>query len=581
MASSSDPRELTPEQTAQMEKDCRVVTDDSPPRTAFRWGWADGLVAGRASSPAPDPARMFAIAATEWVQGEWCDCPAMGIAELDEHASLCVWREGIEAIKRSLVAAVASSPVPAEHVETAHRVFEKDGEVIVEPPITAGITIYLDRHPFSISGVAIVSEHELRNLPMPTVPDDFEIWLEQPNEDVRVERSVSLRGGERFYITPKNISGGARVSVGDEDGDSHWATVVINPDSFEPREASPVELELLSEVGVDVDRMWIQPGEKKWVVTVASEDTRERAILAAVDALPPSAHVNRARAEVLTDAVLAVVSPSPEDTDDLFGVNVDASLDGALRGILDQFTHEDYCPTQTGQGPGVCTCGWGIAQDVIRALVQQLRVLDRKAGAVAMRPLSDWSAEQLDRWAAQAEADMTGAAAPPVGVDEREWVIGTALRNGIHRHPTVEGSAWPPVDEPVIVVPKSRLASSAAPGVTEAMREALSFYADRVNYFMHDDPGDTRAPVAKDKGEKARAALAVSPARYPSVFKPGSREAVEAMSPAPMPDWRCPDCGSGITKIHATTDGLQGCGKPPGYWSRGVSPAPTEGPDDA
>lgn len=172
-------------------------------------------------------------------------------------------------------------------------------------------------------------------------------------------------------------------------------------------------------------------------MTVPSEDTRERAAraiwehrratseLVAVwlpwDEITDDSERNDVLAEA--EAVLAVVSPSPVDTDDLFGVNVDASLDGALRGILDQFTHEDYCPTQTGQGPGVCTCGWGIAQDVIRALVQQLRVLDRKAGAVAMRPLSDWSAEQLDRWAAQAEADMTGAA-PPVGVDGKNRFVG-------------------------------------------------------------------------------------------------------------------------------------------------------------
>lgn len=34
-----------------------------------------------------------------------------------------------------------------------------------------------------------------------------------------------------------------------------------------------------------------------------------------------------------------------------------------------------------------------------------------------------------------------------------------------------------------------------------------------------------------------------------------------------MPDWRCPDCGSGVTKVHVADGDLRGCGKPPGYWS--------------
>lgn len=37
--------------------------------------------------------------------------------------------------------------------------------------------------------------------------------------------------------------------------------------------------------------------------------------------------------------------------------------------------------------------------------------------------------------------------------------------------------------------------------------------------------------------------------------------------PKELRDWRCPDCGSGVTKVHMQVDGPRGCGKPPGYWS--------------
>lgn len=33
--------------------------------------------------------------------------------------------------------------------------------------------------------------------------------------------------------------------------------------------------------------------------------------------------------------------------------------------------------------------------------------------------------------------------------------------------------------------------------------------------------------------------------------------------------WRCPDCGSGITKVHASAEGLVRCGMPPGHWTSG------------
>jgi hypothetical protein len=44
--------------------------------------------------------------------------------------------------------------------------------------------------------------------------------------------------------------------------DSHWATVVIDPENFEPRELSEAEAVELDEsgLGIAVERMWIRPG---------------------------------------------------------------------------------------------------------------------------------------------------------------------------------------------------------------------------------------------------------------------------------------------------------------------------------
>lgn len=103
-----------------------------------------------------------------------------------------------------------SDPVPRRE-----RLFE-DGEVVVEPPIRPGFTIYIDRRQFAVRGVT-VSERDLRSLPSPPIPDDSAIWLEQSNEDVRVgARSITLRGGERFYTTPNTITAGASTRVPDE-----------------------------------------------------------------------------------------------------------------------------------------------------------------------------------------------------------------------------------------------------------------------------------------------------------------------------------------------------------------------------
>ena len=54
----------------------------------------------------------------------------------------------------------------------------------------------------------------------------------------------------------------AREDTERPDGDSHWATVVIEPESFEPRELTEAESVELDEsgLGIAVDRMWIRPG---------------------------------------------------------------------------------------------------------------------------------------------------------------------------------------------------------------------------------------------------------------------------------------------------------------------------------
>jgi hypothetical protein len=46
----------------------------------------------------------------------------------------------------------------------------------------------------------------------------------------------------------------------DGEPDDHWATVLVDSESLEPREAADAELELLDEAGFHVERMWIRPG---------------------------------------------------------------------------------------------------------------------------------------------------------------------------------------------------------------------------------------------------------------------------------------------------------------------------------
>jgi hypothetical protein len=45
--------------------------------------------------------------------------------------------------------------------------------------------------------------------------------------------------------------------------DHHWATVLVDSESLEPREATDAELVELDEAGFHVERMWIRPGLAK------------------------------------------------------------------------------------------------------------------------------------------------------------------------------------------------------------------------------------------------------------------------------------------------------------------------------
>jgi hypothetical protein len=42
--------------------------------------------------------------------------------------------------------------------------------------------------------------------------------------------------------------------------DARWATVLIDPETHEPREATQGELEEIAELGIAVERCWIAPG---------------------------------------------------------------------------------------------------------------------------------------------------------------------------------------------------------------------------------------------------------------------------------------------------------------------------------
>jgi hypothetical protein len=42
--------------------------------------------------------------------------------------------------------------------------------------------------------------------------------------------------------------------------DARWATVLIDPETHEPREATQGELEEIADLGIAVERCWIAPG---------------------------------------------------------------------------------------------------------------------------------------------------------------------------------------------------------------------------------------------------------------------------------------------------------------------------------
>lgn len=77
--------------------------------------------------------------------------------------------------------------------------------------------------------------------------------FEQQRLIERTERVLQRHG--------RKLPTGAMRDIERPDGDSHWATVVIDG-AFEPREISEAEAEQLYEsgIGIDVERMWIRPG---------------------------------------------------------------------------------------------------------------------------------------------------------------------------------------------------------------------------------------------------------------------------------------------------------------------------------
>ena len=94
-----------------------------------------------------------------------------------------------------------------------------------------------------------------------------------------VERVLKRPDGSSVY----EFDDQGHVALSD---DSHWATVVINAENFEPRELAEAEAVELYEsgLGIAVERMWIRPGVRKGP-TATNEDTGE--VTPCGEALPP------------------------------------------------------------------------------------------------------------------------------------------------------------------------------------------------------------------------------------------------------------------------------------------------------
>jgi hypothetical protein len=115
------------------------------------------------------------------------------------------------------------------------------------------------------------------------------------------------------------------------DGDSHWATVVID-DAFEPRELTEAESVLLYEsgIGIDVERMWIRPGVRKGP-TATNEDTGE--VTPYGEALPPLQDSERSRRAGLRGS-----GPRPQNSETIIPYQqVKTERDAAL----DALAHEE------------------------------------------------------------------------------------------------------------------------------------------------------------------------------------------------------------------------------------------------
>lgn len=362
------------------------------------------------------------------------------------------------------------------------------------------------------------------------------------------------------------------------------------------------------------------------VVSVASEDTRERAAKAVYDSegKPHGGYEDNPRrkgvrtyrnfeweelnAEDKTgcfwraDAVLAVVSPSPGMRNALERVRDQAALeaDDTPNGLVfSSIANEAERSLSVSPSP-VDTDGTigrlrellaGDSHHEMATISGMLRLRGHKENDAQLTGWGDRLSEACRRIRDALESEPRPAA-PPVGVDEghtdarvtvglsrmgptgpkkapaaltaedREIdAINAGYEVWLDRQELTDNfDAYEPVARAIIA---SVCQSSAAPGVTEEMRNVLSAVLTALEVHAPEDgplrpdavidagrktlEGVTEAPLRKAllrlvsqvavKDQTTRRlitdALAVSPARYPSVFKAGSRETVESLSPAP------------------------------------------------
>lgn len=509
MASSSDPRELTPEEQTEMEDEAaramtrRPVTEMGAPFfvEGFDEGAAWGESRARASSPAPDAethALLRAMAAAYDADliredAEVDDLFDAGLLRLarditDEYATELT-AKGRDAIR----AAVASSPVP-EGPRLHRTVVHVEG-------VENGVNGPMAR--CTASGVDLpVGSGMVNVLSFPESMRD------------------SIEHGRCFFARV-NLDADMPSRVRIEDIEEGWAKT-DGPLHFE---AAPVsvgdehrsQLEAAGLTDAEIDR------------ASALRAQLARAIVGVDGVAWPPADAGMAEwALRRADAVLAVVSPSPVDAERWFRCGA---------GHIFQWGNEDWHreASQSGGAPTHCP----------------VEITD---GAFAGESCMESST------LAGPFPNALAAAAPPVGVDEdakeRARILTEALKaiegpedrgHWIEEHYRPAGGGYAGLQAiaraALIMAAENELVteanacprcfgpegtysttcelcggsgkrpSSAAPGVTEAAREALGFYADRDNWRERNGViGRLAAPAGADRGEKARAALAVSPA---------------------------------------------------------------------